>query len=177
MIFAYFMEFNSWSFKGRNKFFKINFWGHFPCWMKYLWVKFDSMGNVLMIQRTYFIQWDNTCSVTMPAICKCKYGLLWAKHFYHHEYPDHCLFSFKYSNHCIVVSSGFYRCLFDQSDILSAIWGLYHYHPLSPASVSMCYRGWSGWWIWITRCVGNGALDRAGINNDSQFTQFTLNIC
>ena len=72
---------------------------------------------------------------------------------------------------------GFTDGLFDRTDILSAIWGLYHYHPLSPASVSMCYRGWSFWWIWITRCVGNGALDRAGINNDSQFTQFTLNIC
>ena len=91
-----------------------------------VWVKFDSMGNVLMIQRTYFIyliHWDNTCSVTMPAICKCKYELLWAKHFYHHEYPDHCLFSFKYSNHCIVVSSGFYR------------W------PVRSARYSVCYLG------------------------------------
>ena len=28
---------------------------------------------------------------------------------------------------------------------------------ITQPSVSMCYRGWSWWWIWITRCVGNGA--------------------
>ena len=59
-------------------------------------------------------------------------------------------------------------------DILDDICELYHYNPLSQPRLGInVLQG-----VIIVIDVSHKMCgDRAGINNDSQFTQFTLNIC
>ena len=96
-----------------------------------LWIdEFDSMGNGLTYLSRYEVKTlTGIVPQTDAVICKCKYELLRAKHFYHHEYPDHCLFSFKYSNHCIALLPVF-RVL-----PMPAEWSRYSGSDLGPVSL------------------------------------------
>ena len=79
--------------------------------------------------------------------------------------------------HRVVACSGFYRCLLDRLDILDDIWAVYHYNPLSHRPQYHVLQGV------ITVMDLNHKMwgmarrqDRAGINNDSQFTIYTIYI-